>query len=385
MKATPALFLARHMLLTVALGLLAGTVGKAQQQPGGGFRMPTPQQQLMNQPAAQTQLANQQPTTYPSGNFNSNPYLYGGYGAPGFFGGYYPGQVGGALQGVAAVTTANANYQGTIQDARLQQSYANQSHLDYRKKAIDEWKYEQSMKQTPEDIAAQENAQFLRRARENPTQTEIWDGSTLNTLYNSIKKMQLGGLRGPMVPLDPAVVQHVNLTDGTTGGNVGVLRDGGQLQWPMALRTKDFEANRNKIDKLAKESVQQAQLGRIKDDTLFAFIEAVNDLRARVDASVNSMAPTPFIQASRYVNELKDTLKVLQNPDAVRKQFGGQWAARGNTVNELVDQMTAKGLKFGPVASGSESYYTSLYNSMLSYDMGLYQVAYRSPGGGPPR
>ncbi len=161
----------------LALGLVLFTLLPAQAQPGqlpppqslpGAFRMPGQQQQLANQPVAQTQVASPQPTTYPMGNFNYNPGLYGGYGMPGYYGGYYPGQVGGALQGVAAVTSANANYYGQIQNARLQKSYANQSALDYRRKALEEWKYEQSMKLSPEDIKAAENAQALRRPANPP-------------------------------------------------------------------------------------------------------------------------------------------------------------------------------------------------------------------------
>ncbi len=378
-----------RMLLTLAGTSLLASLAQAQlppnlmQQPQpGAFRLPPPQQQLANQPVNQTQVTQQQPTTYPQGNFNYNPWMYGGYGGGYGYGGYYPGRVGGALNGVAAVTTANAQYQGIIQDARLQQSYANQSHLDYRKKAIEEWKYEQSLKPTPEDIAAQDQAQALRRARENPSNVEIWSGSILNTLYDSIKKMQLGGLRGPMVPLDPQVLHHINLTDGTTGGSVGLLRDGAQLQWPMALRTATFAPNRQAIEKLAQDSVKQAKMGGVQDQTLFNFIDAVDALKAKVDGSVNTMAPTPYIQACRYVNELKDTLKALQDPNTVRKQFSGQWTAQGNTVNELVDQLTRQGLKFAPVNPGEETYYTSLYNSLLSYDMGLYQLAYRGPAGG---
>jgi hypothetical protein len=379
--------LARRLLLTGALALLLVSLAQAQQAPPGGFRMPTQQQQLANQPGSQTQLSNVQPTVYPQGNFNYNPYMYGGMGYPGFGGIYYPGQVGGALQGVAAVTTANAQYQGTIQDARLQKSYANQAGLDYRKKAIEEWKYEQQFKQTPEDIAAIENAQALRRARENATQTEIWDGSTLNTLLGSIRKMQLGGLRGPMIPLDQQMLRHIHLTDGTTGGNVGLLGNGGELEWPLVLQTRDFADNRKKIDDLCQQAVQQAsRSGKITADTLFALIDAVNALRTKVDGAVTTLAPTPYIQASRYVKELNNTVKALQDPNTVRKQFSGQWMARGNTVSELVSQIIDKGLKFGPAAPGDETFYTSLYNSMLSYDMGLYQVAYAgSPGGGPQR
>lgn len=374
-----------RLLLALAGAVVSVALVQAQQPQPGGFRMP-PQQQIASQPAAQTQVTGgQQPTIYPMGNFNYNPYMYGGFGTPGFFGGYYPGRVGGALQGVAAVTTANAQYQGIIQDARLQQSYANQSHLDYRRKAIQEWQYEQSLKQSPEDIKAQEDAQSLRRARENPTNTEIWSATSLNDLFKSVKVMQAGGLRGPLVPLSPDVVRHINLTDGTTGGSVGLFRDGGgDLPWPLVLKTSQFDEDRKKIDQLALVTVQQARSGRIADQTMFDLIAASDRLRAKIDAAVQTLSPTAWVQASRFANELKSTIKALQDPN-VGRMFNGQWVAQGNNVGEVLGNMIQKGLRFAPAAPGDESFYTSFYQSMLSYDMGLNQVAYRGPSGSPPR
>ncbi len=386
MTQTPTPSLACRLLLTLGAALVPVSLAQAQQPPQGGFRAPPPQQ-FANQPASQTQIANvQQPTTYPMGNFNSNPYLYGGgygYGGyGGYGGGYYPGQVGGALQGVAAVTSANANYQGTIQNARLQQSYANQSKLDYRRKAIEEWQYEKQFELSPEDIKAKEDAQALRRARSDPPNVEIWAGTSINVIVRSVQRMQLGGLRGPQVPLDSNVTRHVNLTDGTTGGNVGLIRDGKPPIWPLVLKTKDFEEDRKKIDKLTQTAVQQARSGRVGDDTLFSLIDASNKLRDKIDAAVMTLTPTAWVQASRFANELKGTIKALQDPN-VAKQFNGQWSVQASNVGELVDQLTRQGLKIAPAAPGDEPYYTSLFNSLISYDMGLNQLVARGPSGGP--
>jgi len=53
-------------------------------------------------------------------------------------------------------------------------------------------------------------------------------------------------------------------------------------------------------------------------------------------------------------------------------------------VAQLVDDMTRNGLKFAPANPGDEPAYTALYQSMLSYDMGLTQLVsrYSSPGRG---
>ena len=342
------------------------------QPPPDAFRVP---QQFVNQPTAQTQVAAVPPP--PNFNFNSNPYMYGpGYG---YGYGYYPGRAGGYLNGVAAVTTANANALGTVQQARIVQQQANQSQLDTRRRILNEWQYEQSLRPNPEDVRLQEQAQALRRARNDPPRVEIWSGTALNSLFKAIQKGQQSGLRGPLVPLDPDMLRHINLTSGTTQGGVGLFRDGGMLQWPLVLKSSDYEADRKKMDTLAPLAVQQAMSGRVADETLEGLGDVVASLRAKVDAAAKEMAPNKWVTANRFVKELDTTVKALQDPN-ISKQFNGTWSARGTNVAALIDQLNQQGLKFAPAAPGDEPSYTVLYNALVTYDMALGQLAYR-PGG----
>ena len=322
------------------------------------------------QPTTQTQATTVQTVPVQSG-FGYNPYINPGWG------GYYPGRVGGALNGVAAVTTANGQYQSQIQQARITQQQANQAQLDTRRRMIEDWKYEQSIKITPAEIRQQEVAAALRNARNDPPNTEIWSGVALNALFNNIKRAQLGGLRGPMVPLDPNVLRNINVTSGTTNGSVGMLRDGGKLEWPLILRSAPYRSDKDKIDLLAKQAYEQAVAGMIADDTITGLTEAVDALRSKVDADTPDMTFDQGIKASRFVNEMKGTIRTLQDPN-VSRLFNGQWSAQGASVAALVDNLTQKGLFFTAAAPGSETYYTSLYNSLLSYDMALSSLASNS-------
>ena len=340
--------------------------------------MPFAPQQAINQPAAQTQ-ATLQTAPAPAYNFNYNPYMpgYGGYGG---YGGFYPGRAGGYLYGVAAVTSANANAYGTYQEGRIVNQQANQSQLDTRRKIINESLYEQSLLPSEEDNRARDQAMALRRARNDPPPSEIWDGTALNVMVKAIEKGQQSGLRGPLVPLDPQTLRHLNLTGGTTPAGVGLFRDGGMLSWPLVLKSKTFAPERKKLDALAPRAVMEAMAGRINDETLESLVDTVDALRTKVDAAIVDLSPSQFISASRYVNELKTTVKSLQDPN-VSKQFNGSWTAKGNSVSELTDQLLKQGLKIAPAAPGDEPYYTSLYNSLISYDLGLAQLAARYSGG----
>jgi len=362
----------RHYAWLLSVGVLTGIVPSipGQQQPPGAFRAP-PQQQIINQPAYQTQAASPQPQ-FPTPQFNYNPYLPN----PNNYPGYYPGPVGGYLNGVAAVTTANAQSVGTIQEARIVQQQANQSSLDTRRALLNEWQYEQKMRPTPQATREKDNAYELRRARNDPPKVEIWDGSVFNNLLKSIQQMQLGGLRGPFVPLDPDLVRHINLTAGATAGNVGLLKAGGKLDWPFALKGEAFAPDRGKMDALAAQAVREAVSGEVSYNTLTSMIKVVDSLRASVDGQVQEMSPNTWMQASRFVNELRSTTQALKSPN-VSKQFSGEWSARGKDVAEVVYNMTQQGLKFAPVTSGNEFYYTAFYQSLLSYEQGLNRLVSR--------
>jgi hypothetical protein len=340
------------------------------------FRMP-PQPNVNQQLPAQTQVASLQTPVTPG----FNPGYAPGYPVPPYYGGYYPGAVGGALQGVAAVTDANAQYQATIQQARIIQQQANQAQYDTRRRALQEWQYEQSIRPTQTDLLEQQQAAALRQARSVPTNVQIWSGSTFNDLLNSIQRMQASGLRGPLVPLDESMLRHINLTTGTTVAGPGLFRDGGKLQWPLVLGKRQFADDKAKIDELAPLVVKQATAGNISDGALVDLTAAVQGLRSKVDAAIQDLTPTEYVQASRYVNELKRTVQAMQDPN-IANQFNGNYAARGNNVSQLVSDMTQRGLKFAPANPGDEPSYTALYNALLSYDMGLTQLVSRYPNPG---
>lgn len=352
----------------LGLALVGGSASSVWAQYQGPYQPP-----VLQRPTMQTQGTTPSSGTTYNINTSNGGGGFGGYGGNGW-GGYYPGLVGGALQGVASVTNANGQYLQQTQQARILNNAANTGQLDYRQRLLEQWRYEQSLKPTPEDIKQQEMTLALRRARNDPPNTEIWSGVALNTLYNNIKKAQLSGMRGPLVPVDPSVLRHVNLTSGTTGGSVGMLKNGGDLEWPLPLRSASYGKDKEEIDKFARLAYSQASAGQLTPETINGLSEAVTVLTNKIDADTPNMSMNQAIQASRFLNQLRSTVQALQDPN-VSRLFNGQWSAQGDNVATLVDNLTQKGLSFAPAAPGSETYYTSLYNNFLSYDMGLSTLA----------
>jgi hypothetical protein len=288
---------------------------------------------------------------------------------PGSFGGYvgYQGPYYGYLSGAAEVTNANAQYQLTIQQASQAREQARQSAVQTRRMTREERQYELATTPTSEDIRQQEMMNSLRRSRSNPPAMDVWTGRALNDLLRAIQGAQVRGAQGPPVPLPEGSLRHINFTTGTTYGGLGLLKDGGKLEWPLVLKSDTFKAERQRIDELTVQAARQAYSGPVSDTVQTDLIEAIDGLESAVNRRVVDLTPTQFVQAMRYVRELKEASRVVQDPK-VSANFQGSRSVQADTVGQLVQQMTTKGLTFAPAVSGDEAAYNSLYPALLQYD-----------------
>jgi hypothetical protein len=292
--------------------------------------------------------------------------------------GYFPRQtpVNGYLTGAADVTTANAQYQLTIQQAKSAQEQARQSMIDTRRKMIEQQRWEQATTPTLEDIRQQNQQLSLNRARNNPPLTEIWSGQALNDLFQAIQRGHQQGIQGPPVPLSPDLLSRINVSSGSATAGVGALRDLNAPKWPLALRSSQFLKGRTTVENLANKGIQQAGSGSVDVDVINDLNSAVRDMQRDVERQVDKLTPSQYIQAMRFLGELNDSFRVFQDPN-VANYFNGKFRAQGATVGELVQNMTAQGLRFAPAASGGEPSYTALHSAMITYDFGMSQTARR--------
>jgi hypothetical protein len=297
--------------------------------------------------------------------------------------GYYGGGAGSFLSGTADVINANGNYQIQQQDARMKYEDWQQQRLQTRKSTIEEWEWEQQHRPTWMDQKAQLEDANLKLARNNPPLIDVYSGKSLNVLLKAIQVGQNSGIKGPPVPVDQAMLARIRLTDGQTASGVGLLKDGGKLQWPVALAGPDYQKSRQKIDGLMATAAQQAGgTSGVDPMTVTGLESAVNGLAAVLleQTKADQLTPTKAVQGKRYVNELRDTIRLLQDP-SVTAYVTGQRTPQGRTMPEVVDNVLGRGLTFAPSTNGDEQAYVAFYNAMLSYDGGMQAYASR----GQPR
>jgi len=282
----------------------------------------------------------------------------------------------GYLSGVAEVTTANGQYLSQVQQARMLQNQADMGKLDLRLRMAEQQRYLKSLEPTPEELRQKDIIDAINRSRNNPPPTEVWSGKALNDLLIAIQREQRGGIVGPAVPVDPQTLRHINLTTGNTTAGAGMLKELKRFQWPLALLDDPYNDARNKIEELSRAAAMQAASGPVDAKLQFDLQKAINGMIAQVKSHVADLTPTQYVQATRYLRELNDSVKVLQDPNA-SNYFTDKYQATGNTVAELVQGMNGRGLVFAPAASGDEPFYTVLHGALVSYEYGLRQLARR--------
>jgi hypothetical protein len=309
------------------------------------------------------------PYTNPSATISANPY---GYTPPWI---NYNGPVGGALTGASDVINAQGGFAIQQQQAVLVREQIKAERIANKRRAIDAWLYQREHLPTPEEERERTRLENVMRSRNNPPITEITSGKALNDLLVQLQILQKGGqAQGPNVPLNPDLMNHVNITASQNNSSLGVLRNSGRLQWPLALQDAEFQALRTQINGLAPDLVSQASGGGPVDGGSVATLSAAVDrLQAQLKRNGGSVPADQYIQSKRFLNDLESAVKALQDPN-VSKYASGKWAARGRTVADLLQEMTTNGLRFAAATPGDEAAYVALQRALAAYTVGMSEM-----------
>jgi hypothetical protein len=282
----------------------------------------------------------------------------------------------GYLQGTADITRANAQYYSTIQQAKLTRQEAIRSSLETRRAMIEEAEWERQHMPDPEKIRQRTLERELTAARVSPPPSDIWSGRALNTLLRHLI-IQLGdGAKGPRIPLSEEIVKHINVKAGNSVGNVALLKNKGELDWPESLQSSDFKESREQINTLMHRAYKSVDSGNNPDPATLNDLQAqYRKMRDILKNNASKLKPDEYIEAKRYLEQIGQTLTALQDPN-IGHQFSGDWKpTKARFVHELVQHMREKGLLFAPAAEEDQAAYVSLYHALAAFDAGLTRLA----------
>jgi hypothetical protein len=308
------------------------------------------------------------------GTLANNTYGYGsgqaGYGSSSYSGGsggYAMDPYSGFLTGSASLVSAQGRFLVNQQEANLKREQFKQRSVETGRKIFDEWLYERANTPTLQDERERATKEALRYHLANPAATQIYSATSLNAILDQLRQLQARGVSGKAVPLDEDLLRQINVTTGA-GGNAGLLKNDGDLTWPLSLTGEDFAAERKDLERKLPTALSQVAHNKQADPGLLKdMLGDVERMRDRLARRIADLTPSQYIEARRYLNQVDDALRVLQGPDAMN-YVTGKYSARGKSVGELVKNMS--GLMFAPAAPGEEEAYRELYQALRTYIAG---------------
>ena len=105
------------------------------------------------------------------------------------------------------------------------------------------------------------------------------------------------------------------------------------------------------LTKLFPAAVQEVINDRKNRSTFEEIEDNLQKLDDTLNKNINDLTISQYQEARRYLNQLKEGFKALQQEHAVQL-LQQEVDRRGKTVAELVKYMTAEGLQFCPGHSG---------------------------------
>jgi hypothetical protein len=297
-------------------------------------------------------------------NSSYNPYMYS-----------YPDPYSGYLRGGADVINAQGRFLVNTQQAYLTREQVRQERVVSRRKMFDEYLYEREKAPTLEDERQRHSLEQLNRSRNNPPVTEVYSGKALNDILADLRKLPPKPEAGNLVniqqlPLDEDALKHINVTVG--GGNIGLLKNEGRLNWPVALGGPEFKEQRERINSLAQAAVRQAEFnGQVDPGTITQLSTDVASLNRQLRQNGGDVPFALYTEAKTFLNNLDDAISALRQRD-VGNYFTGKFALKAKTVPELVEHMTKQGLQFAQAVPGDEQAYAALHQALANYDLAMH-------------
>jgi hypothetical protein len=268
------------------------------------------------------------------------------------------------------VARQQAYFQGSMQNQDLEMR-----RMQLKRAAFDEMMYEKMNTPPAELVREEARLQALTRARNTPPEGEITDGSALNSLLTNISRVEAReGVRGYSIPLDPEAVKHLNVTTtGTNSGSNELFKPRQDADWPVALQTDVFAAERKKMHGELAAMVSAQLDGKVDALKANEARQTIGDIRSKLFSERFKVSFSDYSGALQGLTKLEDAVNILGKPGA-KNFLDGTYAAKGNTVAELVDYMISKGLKFAPASPGFEAYYLGFYQSLVTYDISISRL-----------
>jgi hypothetical protein len=300
--------------------------------------------------------------------FAINPYAPGGSGYPGTGYGWNPGEFGGILFGHADMLRAYGATINMQEQARILRQQSIQARFDTQRKRFELEMYIKANTPTFTEEQAKVARTTLQRIKTNSTPAEITTGKSLNLILDDARNFKNRKVASDSTPLSEGVLMQLNVTANENG--MGPLRDG-QINWPIALKEVLTDEQRRTLEAQAQALVQGAAKGKVDANTLRDFGGELDRAYEMVLERVNELGPH-YLDAKRFLSDLRNARKAIEKGEAQHQAEFMRWVSTGGkTVQDVVDYLISKGLKFAPASLHDEAAYRAFFSALVAYNVAL--------------
>jgi hypothetical protein len=275
----------------------------------------------------------------------------------------------GFLNGSANVISAFSQNMLNQERARILREMSLQAKEQTRKMRFETDKFIRDNTPTFTQEQAKIAKTTLERIRTNASPAEIESGKAVNLLLKDLARFQ-DKKEDITQSIDEDILKHLNITNPDGVGNLGLLRNDGQLSWPVAFLEPNLsEDERTKIDNLAKGLYELALQGSLKKNLTRDLEERVDQLEKVLQSKFNEIPSGQFLEARRFLRELQGAVVGLQSDLGPKYGKFLQFIRRGKTAKEVADYLTGNGLFIAPALVGDEPAYQAVFNALANYDI----------------
>jgi hypothetical protein len=278
------------------------------------------------------------------------------------------GDTGGALFGYSQVLKAYGQVLTAQEYSRILREQSMQAKFDTARKKFDLEMYLRANTPSFADEQARIARNVLKRIQVATVPAEIISGKAHNILMDDIRRFPFKKANMDPLPLNEDVLSHLNVTGKSQG--IGMLRNGGKLDWPIAF---DFVAPETKavIERQTQALVASALQGKVDRQLLDDLNARMEDIKARFVKLVSEMPSANYLDGDRFLTDFAmDRIGILEGQAPVQAKFQ-QFVKGGKTMQEVADYMVANGLRFASASFPDEAAYRALHTAMVHFDIVL--------------
>ncbi|GEM_PF-2190871 len=301
-----------------------------------------------------------------------NPSMFGTYDP------YYPtpynpyygsGPVGGALMGMADIYRSYGTVIMNMEQARSMREQAIQAKLDTQRKRFELDMYIKANTPTFTEDQAKVARNTLKRIHGNSLPAEISNGKALNLMLDDARKFPSRKVAMEQINLGEDILRQLNVSASHVG--MGPIGEDGKIKWSLAVKESVPAEQLKTLEVQALALVQGALKGNIDVNIFRDFGAELDRTYDNLIKRVNDIAGPQYLEAKRFLSDLKDARTALEKGELQRQVQYQKFIAGGKSIQEVVDFMIGKGLRFAPATGQDEAAYRAFYSALVVFDVAL--------------